>query len=88
MTTALNPLEHQLVRQRETAKDFFWHRLRWRVLKSFVEGAEPKAFLDVGAGSGLFSKFVKRDFPSARYCFVEPSKALAGLVGVFVGGVG
>ena len=73
-------LEHQLLLQRKTARTFFWHRIRWDFISSRLRQHQVKSLVDVGAGSGIFADFVKRNFPEAQYSFVEPSETLSGLL--------
>jgi SAM-dependent methyltransferase len=70
-------LEHQLLEQRRTARTFFWHRVRWTFIKKRFRRAPVSAILDIGAGSGIFSDFVKRHLPKTTYYFVEPSVVLS-----------
>ena len=73
-------LEHQLLLQRKTARTFFWHRIRWDFISSRLHRHQVNSLVDVGAGSGIFADFVKRNFPQAKYFFVEPSATLAELL--------
>lgn len=68
-------LESHLHDQIDHSDRFFWHRLRWRVLKSHLP-AEPFELVDVGAGAGHLGQYMARDFPKARYRFVEPIESL------------
>jgi hypothetical protein len=80
----MNNLEHQLVQQMTTARKFFWHRLRWEALQKHLQTDLPSneklKFLDVGAGSGIFSDIVSTYLPNAEYYFVEPSPKLAQIL--------
>ena len=73
-------LEHQLLLQRKTARTFFWHRIRWDFISSRLRRHQVKSLVDVGAGSGIFADYVKRNFPEAQYSFVEPSETLSALL--------
>jgi hypothetical protein len=69
-------LEAHLRRQVEHSQRFFWHRLRWRVVRSYLPEHTPFELVDVGAGAGLLGTFLARDRPAATYRFVEPIDAL------------
>ena len=68
-------LEAHLRRQIEHSRRFFWQRLRWRVVRSYLPDG-PLTLVDVGAGAGLLGVFVARDRPQAMYRFVEPIPSL------------
>jgi hypothetical protein len=68
-------LEAHLRRQIEHSRRFFWQRLRWRAVRSYLPDA-PLSLVDVGAGAGLLGDFLLRDRPSATYQFVEPIESL------------
>ena len=72
----MNSLEAHLRRQIEHSRHFFWHRLRWRAVASHLPPGRPFRLLDIGAGAGLLGVFLLRDFPNARYLFVEPIESL------------
>jgi SAM-dependent methyltransferase len=72
----MDPLEAQLRRQTERSRDFFWHRLRWRAVASYLPGDRPIELLDIGAGAGLLGDFLARSRPLATYRFVEPIPSL------------
>lgn len=72
----MTSLEHHLQKQTDSFADFFWHRLRWKAVSDFLPAGEPFGYLDIGAGSGLFAQFLKRDFPKASYYFSEPIPSL------------
>ena len=73
MTDALEAhLRHQI----ESSQRFFWHRLRWRVARSYLPEHRPFELVDVGAGAGLLGTFLERDRPQATYRFVEPIDSL------------
>lgn len=69
-------LEAHLTRQIEHSRRFFWHRLRWRVVRSNLPAGGPFTVVDVGAGAGLLGTFLARDRPQATYRFVEPIESL------------
>jgi hypothetical protein len=69
-------LEAHLRRQVEHSQRFFWHRLRWRVVRTYLPADGPFELVDVGAGAGLLGSFLARDRPEAAYRFVEPIDAL------------
>ncbi len=69
-------LEAHLRRQIEHSRRFFWHRLRWRAVRSYLPKEIPFGLVDVGAGAGLLGDFLARDRPRASYHFVEPIESL------------
>jgi len=69
-------LEAHLRRQIEHSQRFFWHRLRWRVARTYLPEDRPFELVDVGAGAGLLGTFLLRDRPQATYRFVEPIDSL------------
>jgi hypothetical protein len=69
-------LESHLRRQIEHSQRFFWHRLRWKVVRSYLPEQAPFELVDVGAGAGLLGTFLTRDHPHATYRFVEPIDSL------------
>ena len=69
-------LEAHLRRQIDHSSQFFWHRLRWRVARSYLPEDRPFELVDVGAGAGLLGAFLRRDCPHATYRFVEPIDSL------------
>jgi hypothetical protein len=69
-------LEAHLRRQIEHSSRFFWHRLRWRVARSYLPEDGPFELVDVGAGAGLLGAFLERDRVQATYRFVEPIDSL------------
>ena len=72
MTDALEAhLRHQI----DHSRRFFWHRLRWRAVRSYLpEGSFE--LVDVGAGAGLLGAFLADDRPGATYRFIEPIESL------------
>lgn len=69
-------LEAHLRRQIDNSRRFFWHRLRWRVARSYLPEHRSFDLVDVGAGAGLLGAFLERDRPQAAYRFVEPIDSL------------
>lgn len=69
-------LEAHLRRQIEHSSQFFWHRLRWRVARSYLPDGIPFELVDVGAGAGLVGSFLERDRAQVTYRFVEPIDSL------------
>ncbi len=65
-------LEGHLLHQTERSGRFFWHRLRWRAVRTYLPEDEPFELLDVGAGAGIMGAFLKKDRPMANYRFIEP----------------
>jgi len=72
----VSSLERHLRRQIEHSRNFFWHRLRWLAVASYLPAGRSFGLIDVGAGAGLLGVFLQRDFPQARYMFVEPIESL------------
>ncbi len=73
MTTAL---EGHLTHQLDTARDFFWHRLRWRAVSRTLPRDRAFRLLDVGAGAGFVGAYLAEELPRAEYFFVEPIRSL------------
>lgn len=69
-------LEDHLSAQLERSREFFWHRLRWRVLLDHLPAGRPFQLVDIGAGAGLLGDFLARRLPDCRYGFVEPIVSL------------
>jgi hypothetical protein len=72
----MDELEAHLERQTEGFAEFFWHRLRWRAVRSYLPRETPFSLLDVGAGAGLVGEYLAQEFPRADYYFSEPIEAL------------
>ena len=72
MTTSL---EAHLSRQVERSREFFWNRLRWRLILSRLPKGEAE-LVDVGAGPGFLGDLLRRRRPQIAYRYVEP---IAGL---------
>ena len=72
----MTALENHLRRQIEHSRSFFWHRLRWRALQSYLPADHRFRLVDVGAGAGLLGEFLTRRVPVASYGFVEPLESL------------
>lgn len=70
-------LEHHLHHQAPGATEFFWHRLRWRVVQEHLPSDPAFHLLDVGAGNGVLGDLVRADHPQASYLFDEPIPSLA-----------
>jgi hypothetical protein len=71
----MDHLETHLSNQADRNVDFFWHRVRWKVVASFLP-ERPVTLLDVGAGAGLVGIYLSRERPADRYDFVEPIASL------------
>lgn len=72
----MEPLEAHLLDQIERSQTFFWHRLRWRAVASYLPPNEPFRLVDVGAGAGILGASLRRDFPRGEYLFAEPIASL------------
>jgi 2-polyprenyl-3-methyl-5-hydroxy-6-metoxy-1,4-benzoquinol methylase len=72
----MEALEAHLLDQIERSQTFFWHRLRWRAVASYLPADEPFRLVDVGAGAGILGASLHRDFPGGEYLFVEPIASL------------
>ena len=70
------PLEKHLQHQIDHSRGFFWHRIRWKLVRSYLPTHTAFELVDVGAGAGLLGEFLKRDRPDAVYRFVEPIASL------------
>ena len=69
-------LEAHLHRQIDHSDRFFWHRLRWSLVRATLPTDRPFELLDVGAGAGLVGTFLAREFPLGTYRYVEPIESL------------
>lgn len=69
-------LEAHLRRQIDHSRRFFWQRLRWRLVRSYLPSYTSFTLVDVGAGAGLLGQFLAKDRPRATYAFVEPIDSL------------
>jgi hypothetical protein len=76
----LNHLETHLKAQVDEGSDFFWHRLRWKVVSEVLTAHPPTAVADIGAGAGLLAGYLARDYPALRYLFEEPLESLEKLL--------
>jgi hypothetical protein len=72
----MDPLENHLNKQIDRSADFFWHRIRWKAVSSYLPRDRPFTLLDVGAGAGIVGTYLARERPNARYDFVEPISSL------------
>jgi SAM-dependent methyltransferase len=72
----MDALESHLRRQIEHSRRFFWHRLRWRLVKSYLPPDRPFSLIDVGAGAGILGAFLAAELPKAEYRFIEPLDSL------------
>ncbi len=69
-------LEAHLRQQIDRSDRFFWHRLRWSLVRTYLPNGRPFELIDIGAGAGLVGNFLAREFPEATYRFVEPIESL------------
>jgi hypothetical protein len=65
-----------LTQQIDRSQNFFWHRLRWQLVSSFLPAEGTFELIDVGAGAGVLGSFLQQERPSATYRFVEPIASL------------
>jgi hypothetical protein len=72
----LSSLESHLHAQVDQADDFFWHRVRWRAVRTVLEQGPVGEVADIGAGAGLLGRYLTRDYPSAGYRFEESIESL------------
>jgi hypothetical protein len=72
----MDALESHLQRQIDHSRRFFWHRLRWRLVKEYLPAERPFALIDVGAGAGILGAFLAAELPQAEYRFIEPLESL------------
>lgn len=70
------PLEDHLNRQFEIGDDFFWHRVRWSVISSYLPEGAPFEITDCGAGTGILGRYLTSERPLATYRYVEPIDSL------------
>lgn len=71
-----DPLEQHLTRQAERSRDFFWNRLRWRLVCSRLPERGRAELVDVGAGPGFLGDLLADRYPEIAYRYVEPLDAL------------
>lgn len=69
-------LEEHLNRQAERSQAFFWNRLRWNLVASYLPASGPFELVDVGAGPGFLGDFMRGARPAAEYRFLEPIESL------------
>ena len=67
----MDGLERHLAHQLEHGREFFWHRLRFAAVSSYLP-QESFTLVDVGAGIGLVGEFLRDRRPPVTYRFVEP----------------
>lgn len=73
----MEALELHLNRQMERSRDFFWNRLRWELILSYLpEGGAEAEVVDVGAGPGFLGEFLATRRPHLRYRYIEPLEGL------------
>jgi hypothetical protein len=73
---AENPLEQHLSRQAERSRDFFWNRLRWALVCSWLPRSGEAELVDVGAGPGFLGDLLRDRYPRIAYRYVEPLEPL------------
>lgn len=74
--TPRTTLETHLRAQDASTMRLFWHRLRWHLVSTMLPAKGAFDLADVGAGAGFAGEYLSRDFPEARYFFVEPLASL------------
>jgi SAM-dependent methyltransferase len=77
----MDALEAHLSRQAERSEVFFWNRLRWHLVTSFLPAEGEFELVDVGAGPGFLGDFLRREIPATGYRFVEPIESLERSLG-------
>jgi hypothetical protein len=68
-------LETHLLPQIEHSRRFFWHRLRWRVVREYPRETQFD-LVDVRAGADLLGSSLVDDGTQTTYCFVEPFESI------------
>ncbi len=71
----MEALELHLNRQMERSRDFFWNRLRWELVLSYLPEGESEV-VDVGAGPGFLGEFLASRRPRTDYRYIEPLEGL------------
>ena len=72
----MEALESHLRRQINHSREFFWHRVRWRAVKSLFPRTDHFGLVDIGAGAGMLGEYLGQECPGVRYHFVEPLPSL------------
>jgi hypothetical protein len=72
----MDALEFHLQDQLAHSQRLFWHRLRWKAIRSYLPAGRSFELIDIGAGAGFLGAFLRRDRPMALYKFVEPLSSL------------
>lgn len=72
----MEDLEHHLLEQVAWSREFFWHRVRWKLVARHLPKKEPFGLLDIGAGAGFVGEYLAEEFPQADYFFIEPLSLL------------
>jgi hypothetical protein len=72
----MTSLERHLLHQVNHSASFFWHRVRFRAVASFLPRERPFRLLDIGAGAGFLGDFLRQEYTRATYFFTEPLEAL------------
>lgn len=70
-----SPLEHHLQQQANEAAQFFWHRLRWKLIRRHLPST-PCTVLDIGPGIGVVGEFIRKTRGDISYAFDEPIESL------------
>jgi SAM-dependent methyltransferase len=71
----VSTLESHLNRQVERSREFFWNRVRWELVDSYLP-ASATTVVDVGAGPGFLGDYLKENRPDLGYAFIEPLEGL------------
>ena len=71
----MSTLENHLNRQVERSREFFWNRVRWELVDSFLPSTTTTV-VDVGAGPGFLGDFLADNRPEVSYAFIEPLESL------------
>lgn len=59
---------------------FFWHRLRFGAVLPFIPRKENVRVLDIGAGTGVFGRLLRKARPDIAYYFSEPIPAMSAVL--------
>jgi Methyltransferase domain len=72
----MSTLEQHLNRQAERSRNFFWNRIRWNLVVSFLPSGAHAELVDVGAGTGFLGDLLAARNPEITYRYIEPIPGL------------